>query len=54
MVLALDSYPLPREKCAGPSCTNAYKYRDSKTNLPLCSLRCYRAVQKIPQTGTSC
>ncbi|XP_039135589.1 uncharacterized protein LOC120273019 isoform X2 [Dioscorea cayenensis subsp. rotundata] len=48
------SYPLPREKCAGPSCTNAYKYRDSKTNLPLCSLRCYRAVQKIPQTGTSC
>ncbi|KAM0947588.1 putative INO80 complex subunit B-like region, Zinc finger, HIT-type, INO80 complex, subunit Ies2 [Dioscorea sansibarensis] len=48
------SYPLPREKCAGPSCTNAYKYRDSKTNLPLCSLQCYRAVQKIPQTGTSC
>ncbi|XP_024465595.1 uncharacterized protein LOC7485818 isoform X2 [Populus trichocarpa] len=23
------SYPLPHEKCAGPNCTNAYKYRDS-------------------------
>lgn len=40
------SYPPPREKCAGPSCTNAYKYRDSKSNLPLCSLQCYRAVQE--------
>lgn len=38
------SYPPPREKCAGPSCTNAYKYRDSKSNLPLCSLHCYKAV----------
>lgn len=39
------SYPPPREKCAGPSCTNPYKYRDSKSNLPLCSLQCYRAMQ---------
>lgn len=39
------SYPPPREKCAGPSCTNAYKYRHSKLNLPLCSLKCYKAVQ---------
>ncbi|KAL5205897.1 hypothetical protein ABZP36_034106 [Zizania latifolia] len=38
------SYPPPREKCAGPACTNAYRYRDSKLNLPLCSLKCYRAV----------
>lgn len=40
------SYPPPREKCAGPSCPNPYKYRDSKTNLPLCSLKCYKAVQE--------
>lgn len=39
------SYPPPREKCAGPSCTNDYKYRHSKLNLPLCSLKCYKAVQ---------
>ncbi|KAL9227638.1 hypothetical protein vseg_003306 [Gypsophila vaccaria] len=38
-------YPPPREKCAGPSCSNPYKYRDSKTKLPLCSLQCYKAVQ---------
>ncbi|XXG79103.1 hypothetical protein AAC387_Pa09g0249 [Persea americana] len=44
------SYP-PREKCAGPTCTNPYKYRDSKSNLPLCSLQCYRAVNLIPQRG---
>lgn len=42
------SYPPPREKCAGPSCTNPYKYRDSKTLLPLCSLACYKAVQGRP------
>ncbi|KAI5077255.1 hypothetical protein GOP47_0007079 [Adiantum capillus-veneris] len=42
------SYPQERERCAGPSCTNAYKYRDSKTLLPLCSLQCYRAVQRKP------
>ncbi|CAK7326356.1 unnamed protein product [Dovyalis caffra] len=29
------NYPPPREKCAGPNCTNAYKYRDSKSKLPL-------------------
>ncbi|XP_073156557.1 uncharacterized protein [Henckelia pumila] len=37
-------YPAPREKCAGPSCTNPYKYRDSKSKLPLCSLQCYKAI----------
>ncbi|KAG8061460.1 hypothetical protein GUJ93_ZPchr0003g18288 [Zizania palustris] len=47
-----SSYPPPREKCAGPSCTNPYKYRDSKTKLPLCSLECYRAVQGSSQTLT--
>lgn len=40
----LSSYPPPREKCAGPSCMNPYKYRDSKSKLPLCSLQCYRAL----------
>ncbi|KAL8253918.1 hypothetical protein R6Q59_032139 [Mikania micrantha] len=37
-------YPPSREKCAGPSCINVYKYRDSKSKLPLCSLQCYKAV----------
>ncbi|XP_006650777.1 INO80 complex subunit B-like [Oryza brachyantha] len=46
------SYPPPREKCAGPSCTNPYKYRDSKTKLPLCSLQCYKAVQGSSETLT--
>ncbi|EOA27007.1 hypothetical protein CARUB_v10023102mg [Capsella rubella] len=41
-----SGYPPPRENCAGPSCTNPYKYRDSKTKLPLCSLKCYKAVQE--------
>ncbi|KAK7284571.1 hypothetical protein RJT34_19319 [Clitoria ternatea] len=40
------SYPPPREKCAGPSCTNPYKYRDSKSKLPLCSLECYKSVRE--------
>ncbi|KAE8708690.1 receptor-like serine/threonine-protein kinase ALE2-like isoform X1 [Hibiscus syriacus] len=40
------SYPPPREKCAGPSCANPYKYRDSKSKLPLCSLQCYKAIQQ--------
>ncbi|KAK7269600.1 hypothetical protein RIF29_22333 [Crotalaria pallida] len=46
------SYPPPREKCVGPSCTNPYKYRDSKSKLPLCSLECYKAVQEktVPET----
>ncbi|XP_031498806.1 uncharacterized protein LOC116263274 [Nymphaea colorata] len=48
------SYPPPRERCAGPSCTNAYKYRDSKSNLPLCSLQCYKAVNKMMEPVTSC
>lgn len=38
-------YPPPREKCVGPNCTNDYKYRDSKSKLPLCSLHCYKAVR---------
>lgn len=41
-----NSYPPPREKCAGPNCTNAYKYRDSKSKLPLCSLGCYKAIHE--------
>ncbi|KAH7331156.1 hypothetical protein KP509_20G017600 [Ceratopteris richardii] len=45
------SYPREREKCAGPSCNNVYRYRDSKTRLPLCSLQCYKAVQGLPSTG---
>lgn len=40
-------YPPPREKCAGPFCNNTYKYRDSRTNLPLCSLQCYRAMHTV-------
>lgn len=48
------SYPPPREKCVGPSCTNAYKYRDSKLNLPLCSLQCYRAVQGNSPPVSTC
>ncbi|KAI8531690.1 hypothetical protein RHMOL_Rhmol11G0155500 [Rhododendron molle] len=43
------SYPPPREKCAGPSCTNAYKYRDSKSKVPLCSLQCYKAIHEKMQ-----
>ncbi|KAK4372422.1 hypothetical protein RND71_007806 [Anisodus tanguticus] len=44
-----SSYPPPREKCAGPSCVNPYKYRDSKTKLPLCSLQCYKAIHEKGQ-----
>lgn len=40
------SYPPAREKCAGPSCMNTYKYRDSKSKLPLCSLQCYKALHE--------
>lgn len=43
------SYPPPRERCAGPSCVNPYKYRDSKTKLPLCSLQCYKAIHEKGQ-----
>ncbi|XP_059652287.1 uncharacterized protein LOC132299588 [Cornus florida] len=48
------SYPPPREKCAGPSCTNPYKYRDSKSKLPLCSLQCYKAIHEKMQPVTTC
>ncbi|KAJ4956664.1 hypothetical protein NE237_013447 [Protea cynaroides] len=48
------SYPPPREKCAGPSCSNTYKYRDSKSNLPLCSLQCYKAIHDNMQSVASC
>ncbi|XVE73450.1 hypothetical protein DITRI_Ditri11bG0118600 [Diplodiscus trichospermus] len=48
-----SSYPPPRENCAGPSCANPYKYRDSKSKLPLCSLHCYKAIQKqLPAEAT--
>ncbi|CAM8914725.1 unnamed protein product [Rhodiola kirilowii] len=48
------SYPPPREKCAGPSCPNTYKYRCSKTKLPLCSLQCYKAVQAPERPSNAC
>ncbi|KAF4358906.1 hypothetical protein F8388_012923 [Cannabis sativa] len=48
------SYPPPRERCAGPNCTNTYKYRDSKSNLPLCSLQCYKALHKKLQPLVTC
>ncbi|GAA0165351.1 hypothetical protein LIER_20781 [Lithospermum erythrorhizon] len=47
-----SNYPPPREKCAGPSCSNPYKYRDSKSQLPLCSLQCYKAIREIEQPET--
>ncbi|XP_038898948.1 ABC transporter F family member 4 isoform X1 [Benincasa hispida] len=47
------SYPPQRENCAGPSCSNPYKYRDSKSKLPLCSLVCYKAIQE-QLTETTC
>lgn len=49
-----SSYPPPREKCAGPSCTNTYKYRDSRTKLPLCSLQCYKAINTEMKAKTAC
>ncbi|KAI6684586.1 hypothetical protein NL676_030499 [Syzygium grande] len=48
------SYPPPREKCAAPSCMNPYRYRDSKSKLPLCSLNCYKAIQQKPQPLIAC
>ncbi|GMI73714.1 hypothetical protein like AT2G47350 [Hibiscus trionum] len=48
------SYPAPRENCAGPSCANPYKYRDSKSKLPLCSLQCYKAIQQQLLAETIC
>eukprot|EP00249_Psilotum_nudum_P023249 c28801_g1_i1 orf=643-2733(-) len=47
------SYPKEREICAAPSCNNTYKYRDSKSRLPLCSLQCYQAVQKLPHFASA-
>jgi INO80 complex subunit B len=49
-----SSYPPPREKCAGPSCTNIFKYRDSKSKLPLCSLQCYKAINQKIHSETAC
>ncbi|XVF80685.1 hypothetical protein PTKIN_Ptkin15bG0094400 [Pterospermum kingtungense] len=49
-----SSYPPPRENCAGPSCANPYKYRDSKLKLPLCSLQCYKAIQEQLPVETTC
>nr|XP_023894082.1 uncharacterized protein LOC112006004 [Quercus suber] len=43
------SYPPTREKCSRPSCMNPYKYRDSKSKLPLCSLECYKAINEKMQ-----
>jgi INO80 complex subunit B len=47
-------YPPPREKCAGPLCNNTYKYRDSKSKLPLCSLQCYRAIHDVTHPVSTC
>ncbi|XWS14188.1 hypothetical protein CRYUN_Cryun36dG0102000 [Craigia yunnanensis] len=47
-------YPPPRDKCAGPNCTNTYKYRDSKSKLPLCSLDCYKATHAKAQPLIAC
>ncbi|KAG0475711.1 hypothetical protein HPP92_015397 [Vanilla planifolia] len=52
--LVAPFYPPPREKCAGPYCTNPYKYRDSKSNLPLCSLQCYKAIQDNDVMDVAC
>ncbi|TKY54230.1 Ino80 complex [Spatholobus suberectus] len=49
-----NSYPPRREKCAGPNCTNVYKYRHSKSKLPLCSLGCYRAIHEKIQLVVAC
>ncbi|KAG6700008.1 hypothetical protein I3842_08G089500 [Carya illinoinensis] len=40
------SYPPPRENCVGPSCNNPFRYRDSRSKLPLCSLQCYKAIRE--------
>lgn len=48
------SYPPPREKCAAPSCNNPYKYRDSKSKLPLCSLQCYKVINEKVEPLTAC
>ncbi|KAJ7557161.1 hypothetical protein O6H91_05G114100 [Diphasiastrum complanatum] len=48
-----SSYPPPREKCAVPTCNNAYKYRHSKLKLPLCSLECYRIVEAPSKIGSA-
>ncbi|KAM4074114.1 hypothetical protein ACB094_10G069000 [Castanea mollissima] len=48
------SYPPPREKCASTSCTNPYKYRDSKSKVPFCSLQCYKAIQQTMLAETTC
>ncbi|XP_030557451.1 INO80 complex subunit B [Drosophila novamexicana] len=34
--------PPPRQLCGIPGCTNRKVYSCSKTNIPLCSLACYR------------
>ncbi|KAJ4828210.1 hypothetical protein Tsubulata_043066, partial [Turnera subulata] len=47
-------YPPPREKCAAPSCPNPYKYRDSKSKLPLCSLQCYKVINEKGEALTAC
>lgn len=53
LTASVDRYPPAREKCAAPACSNSYKYRDSKSNVPLCSLQCYRVVHHpLPVTAT--
>jgi len=38
-------------KCAAPKCTNAKRYNDSRTQLPLCSLECYKIVHSSVSTA---
>ncbi|KAE8685770.1 Ubiquitin-conjugating enzyme 32 [Hibiscus syriacus] len=38
-----------RQVIPDPNCTNTYKYRDSKSKLPLCSLGCYKAIHEQAQ-----
>eukprot|EP00899_Mesostigma_viride_P005286 jgi/Mesvir1/14759/Mv05401-RA.1 len=39
------SYPPERKTCMAPNCSHPYRYRCSSTQLPLCSLACYRSVK---------
>jgi hypothetical protein len=44
LIQTTQSYPPPPMQCAAPNCTNPKKYNCSRTNLPLCSLQCWRAI----------
>ena len=46
---------VPKEKvlCAVEGCDNMKRYSCSKTNLPLCSLECYKKVQQTRPLGVA-